>query len=147
MDSEADRVRIELHSVTADGESYRRERDLAKQDLGEKERVLADMSLRLDVLVRKADSGGNTISASQIQGADQKLVQHINTLHEQLYTERRENRRLKGAYQYWSRLPVLAVCGASVLTRIKTTRTALLAACITTRLASRSQGQSGNGPR
>jgi len=55
MDSEADRVRIELHSVTADGESHRRERDLARQDLGEKERVLADMSLRLDVLVRKAD--------------------------------------------------------------------------------------------
>lgn len=97
MDSEADRLRIELQSVTAERDSYRRERDVAKQDLGEKERVLADMSLRLDALVKKADSGRNTICAPQLQGADQKLVQHINTLQEQLYAERRENRRLKGA--------------------------------------------------
>ena len=96
-DSEADRLRIELQSVTAERDSYRRERDLAKQDLVEKERVLADMSLRLDALVKKADSGRNTLSTPQVQGADQKLVQHINTLQEQLYAERRENKRLKGA--------------------------------------------------
>lgn len=96
-DSEADRLRSELQSVISERDSYRRERDLAKQDLAEKERVLADMSLRLDALVKKADSGRNTLSASPIQGADQKLVQHINTLQEQLYAERRENKRLKGA--------------------------------------------------
>jgi len=97
MDSEADRFRIELQSVTAERDSYKRERDLAKNDLVEKQRVLADMSLRLDALVKKADSGCNTNAAPQVQGADQKLVQHINTLQEQLYAERRENRRLKGA--------------------------------------------------
>ena len=97
MDSEADRLRVELQSVTAERDSYRRDRDLAKKDLGEKERVLADMSLRIDALVKKADSGRNTICAPQLQGADQKLVHHINTLQEQLYAERRENRRLKGA--------------------------------------------------
>lgn len=96
-DSEADRLRAELQSITSERDSYRRERDLAKQDLAEKERVLADMSLRLDALVKKADSGRNTLSASPIHGADQKLVQHINTLQEQLYAERRENKRLKGA--------------------------------------------------
>jgi len=96
-DSEADRLRAELQSITSERDSYQRERDLAKQDLAEKERVLADMSLRLDALVKKADSGRNTLSASPIQGADQKLVQHINTLQEQLYAERRENKRLKGA--------------------------------------------------
>ena len=98
-DSEADGLRIELQSVTAERDSYRRERDLAKQDLGEKERVLADMSLRLDALVKKAESGHSTVSTSlpPIQGGDQKLVHHINTLQEQLYAERRENRRLKGA--------------------------------------------------
>jgi hypothetical protein len=47
--------------------------------------------------VKKAESGRNTLSASPVQGADQKLVQHINTLQEQLYAERRENKRLKGA--------------------------------------------------
>jgi len=97
MDSEADRLRIELQSVAAERDAYKRERDVAKQDLGEKERLLADMLLCIDALVKKPDSGRNTVSASQIQGADQKLVQHINTLQEQLYKERRENRRLKGA--------------------------------------------------
>jgi septal ring factor EnvC (AmiA/AmiB activator) len=96
-DSEADRLRAELQSVTAERDSYRRERDLAKQDLVEKERVLADVSLRLDALVKKAESGRNSVSTQQLQGADQKLVQHINTLQEQLYAERRENKRLKGA--------------------------------------------------
>jgi hypothetical protein len=92
-DSEADRLRAELQSVTSERDSYWRERDLEKQDLAEKERVLADMSLRLDALVKKVDSGRNTLSASPIQGADDKLVQHINTLQEQLYAERRENKR------------------------------------------------------
>jgi septal ring factor EnvC (AmiA/AmiB activator) len=96
-DSDADRLRTELQSVTAERDSYRRERDLAKQELAEKERVLADMSLRLDALVKKADAGRNAVSTPQLQGADQKLVQHINTLQEQLYAERRENKRLKGA--------------------------------------------------
>lgn len=98
MDSEAEQLRAELQSVTAERDSYRRERDLAKQDLTEKERVLADMSLRLDGLVKKAESGRSTqTTSSPIQGGDQKLVHHINTLQEQLYAERRENRRLKGA--------------------------------------------------
>lgn len=97
VDSDADRLRTELQSVTAERDSYRRERDLAKQELAEKERVLADMSLRLDALVKKADAGRNAVSTPQLQGADQKLVQHINTLQEQLYAERRKNKRLKGA--------------------------------------------------
>lgn len=96
-DSETDQLRAELQSVTAERDSYRRERDLAKQDLVEKERVLTDMSMRLDALVKKADAGRNSVSTQQLQGADPKLVQHINTLQEQLYAERRENRRLKGA--------------------------------------------------
>jgi hypothetical protein len=97
-DSEADQLRTELQSVTTERDSYRRERDLAKHDLAEKERVLADMSLRLDALVKKAESGRGSLStSSQIQDGDQKLVHHINTLQEQLYAERRENRRLKGA--------------------------------------------------
>ena len=97
MDSDNHRLTAELQAVTAERDSYRRERDLAKQELTEKERVLADMSMRLDALVKKADSGRNTPSASSVQGGDQKLVHHINALQEQLYTERRENRRLKGA--------------------------------------------------
>ena len=50
-DSEVDQLRNALQSVTAERDSYGHERDLAKQDLTEKERVLSDMSLRLDALV------------------------------------------------------------------------------------------------
>ncbi len=96
-DSDADRLRNELQSVTAERDSYRRERDIAKQDLAEKERLLADLSLRLDALAKKSDGNRNGASAVDVRTADQKLVQHINSLQEQLYSERRENKRLKGA--------------------------------------------------
>jgi len=99
LGTEADdeRLRTELRSVAGERDSYKRERDLAKQDLAEKERLLADMSLRLDVLAKKSDGTRNGASAVDTRTADQKLVQHINNLQEQLYVERRENRRLKGA--------------------------------------------------
>ena len=96
-ESEADRLRGELQSVTAERDSFKRERDLAKEDLTAKERLLADMSLRLDALAKKADGNRGVPSPLDLGTADQKLVQHINNLQEQLYTERRENKRLKGA--------------------------------------------------
>jgi hypothetical protein len=96
-DSDADRLSSELQSVTGERDSYKRERDLAKQDLEEKERLLTDMSLRLDALAKKSDGNRNVPSAVDVRTADQKLVQHINNLQEQLYVERRENKRLKGA--------------------------------------------------
>jgi hypothetical protein len=96
-DSEADRFRAELQAVTAERDSYKRERDLAKNDLAEKERLLADMSLRLDALAKKSDANRHAPSAVDLRTADQRLVEHINNLQEQLYAERRENKRLKGA--------------------------------------------------
>lgn len=96
-DSDSDRLRSELHSVAGERDSYKRESDLAKQDQAEKERLVADMSLRLDALAKKSDGNRNVPSAVDMRTADQKLVQHINNLQEQLYAERRENKRLKGA--------------------------------------------------
>ena len=95
--SDVDRLRRELQSVAEERDSYKRERDLCKNDLTEKERLLADMSLRLDALARKSDSIRNVSSPIDTRTADQKLVHHINNLQEQLYVERRENKRLKGA--------------------------------------------------
>jgi hypothetical protein len=95
--SDAERFRVELQSVTAERDSYKRERDLAKSDLAEKERVLADMSLRLDALAKKSNGSRDTPRAVDVHTADQKLVQHINNLQEQLYAEKRENKLLKGA--------------------------------------------------
>jgi hypothetical protein len=48
MDSDVERLRSELELVTEVRDSYKRERDLAKQELVEKERLLAEMCLRFD---------------------------------------------------------------------------------------------------
>lgn len=96
-DSDAERFRVELQSVSDERDSYKRERDLAKSDLAEKERLLADMSLRLDALAKKSNGSRDTPKAIDVRAADQQLVQHINNLQEQLYAEKRENKRLKGA--------------------------------------------------
>lgn len=96
-ETEADRLRTELQHVTEERDSVRRERDLAKDDLARKERILADMSLRLDTLAKKSSGRGRANVVVDSKTSDQKLVQHINTLQEQLYSERHENRRLKGA--------------------------------------------------
>jgi hypothetical protein len=95
--SDADRFRVELQSVTAERDSYKRELDLSKTNLAEKERLLADLSLRLDALAKKSNGIRDTPRAVDVRAADQKLVQHINNLQEQLYAEKRENKRLKGA--------------------------------------------------
>lgn len=97
QETQADQLRNELQRVTEERDSIKRERDLAKDDLAQKERILADMSLRLDALAKKSDRHQNSNVVPDSHASDQKLVQHINTLQEQLYSERRENRRLKGA--------------------------------------------------
>lgn len=97
MESDVERYRAELQSVTAERDAYKRERDLVKSDLAEKERMLAEMSFRLDALAKKSSSGRDASGAVDVRTADQKLVQHINNLQEQLYAEKRENKRLKGA--------------------------------------------------
>lgn len=96
MDSDVDRHRAELQSVTAERDSYKRERDLANNELVEKQRLLADMSFRLDTLAKKSSGSRDATNAVDVRTADEKLVQHINTLQEQLYAEKRENKRLKG---------------------------------------------------
>ncbi|MGE5112921.1 MAG: hypothetical protein ACM3JB_18805 [Acidobacteriaceae bacterium] len=97
MESEVERYHADLQSVTAERDAYKRERDLAKSDLAEKERMLADLSFRLDALAKKSNGGRDAASTVDVCNADQKLVHHINNLQEQLYAEKRENKRLKGA--------------------------------------------------
>lgn len=97
MVSELERYRAELRSVCAERDSYRRARDLATSERAEKERLLATMSSRLDALAKKSNSTRDAPSVVDVGTADQKLVQHINHLQEQLYAEKQENKRLKGA--------------------------------------------------
>src|SRR5271157_5386778 len=69
----------------------------AKRDLQEKEQLIAAMSLRVDAIGKKTDPNHIAASSVDMSAADPKLVQLINNLQEQVYAERRENRRLKGA--------------------------------------------------
>jgi len=78
-ETDADRLRAELQRVTEERDSYKRERDLAKDDLAQKERILADMSLRLDALAKKSDGHRNSGVVVDSRASDQKLVQHVNT--------------------------------------------------------------------
>ena len=54
-DSDANNLKSVLDSVTDERDSYKRERDLAKRDLLEKEKLIADMSVRLDAMAKKTD--------------------------------------------------------------------------------------------
>ena len=96
-DSDANNLRSVLDSVTDERDSYKRERDLAKRDLLEKEKLIADISVRLDAMAKKTDPNRAAAVSIDMSAADPKVVQVINNLQEQLYAERRENRRLKGA--------------------------------------------------
>jgi len=95
--SDTSDLKIQLQSVADERDSYKRERDLAKRDLQEKEKLIAEMSLRLDAIAKKADPNHVVAGPVDMSAADPKVVQLINNLQEQLYAERRENRRLKGA--------------------------------------------------
>jgi hypothetical protein len=96
-DSDANNLKTVLESVTGERDSYKRERDLAKRELLEKEKLIADMSVRLDAMAKKTDPNRAAAVSVDLSAADPKVVQLINNLQEQLYAERRENRRLKGA--------------------------------------------------
>ena len=96
-DSDTNDLKIQLQSVADERDSYKRERDLAKRDLQEKEQLIAAISLRVDAISKKTDPSHVAASSVDMSAADPKLVQVINNLQEQLYAERRENRRLKGA--------------------------------------------------
>ena len=96
-DSDANNLKSVLESVTGERDSYKRERDLAKRELSEKEMLIADMSVRLDAVAKKTDPSRAAAVSVDLSAADPKVVQLINNLQEQLYAERRENRRLKGA--------------------------------------------------
>ena len=96
-DSEIEQLRSELLRVAGERDTAARERDIAREDLQKKSEILAEMSVRLDALTSKPGTTSNAKQTSDLHGADPRLVTHINNLQEQLYAERNNNRRLKGA--------------------------------------------------
>ena len=94
--SEIEQLRSELACVASERDTATRERDLAREELRKKSEILAELSIRLEALTSKSGASGSAKSSSDLRGADAKLVTHINTLQEQLYAERNNNRRLRG---------------------------------------------------
>jgi hypothetical protein len=94
--SETEQLRTELMRVAEERDRATRDRDVAREELRRKSEILADMSVRLDAAAGKAGATGTARTASDVHGADARLVTHINNLQEQLYSERNSNRRLKG---------------------------------------------------
>jgi hypothetical protein len=94
--NEMAQLRTELMRVAEERDTAIRDRDIAREELRRKSEILADMSVRLDAATSKADVAITTKGTSDLRGPDARLVTHINHLQEQLYSERNNNRRLKG---------------------------------------------------
>ena len=95
--SETEQLRTELMRVAEERDRAIRDRDVAREELRRKSEIMADMSVRLESSGSKGGRHSASQTASDLPAADAKLVNHINNLQEQLYVERRSNRRLKGA--------------------------------------------------
>lgn len=94
--NEIERLRRELMRVAEERDTATRERDVAREELRRKSEVLADLSVRLEAASGKPGAASSAKAISDLRGADARLVTHINNLQEQLYSERNNNRRLKG---------------------------------------------------
>ena len=93
--NEMEQLRTELMRVGEERDIAIRDRDLAREELRRKSEILADMSVRLDSTASKSAASPAKTTAD-LRGADARLVTHINNLQEQLYSERSNNRRLRG---------------------------------------------------
>ena len=96
VSNEIEQLRTELMRVAEERDAAIRDRDVAREELRRKSEILANMSVRLDATTNKASAASPAKTTVDLRGADAKLVTHINNLQEQLYSERSNNRRLKG---------------------------------------------------
>jgi len=96
VNNETQQLRTELMRVAEERDRAIRDRDVAREELRRKSEILADMSVRLGAATSKAGAASTAKTASDVRGADARLVTHINNLQEQLYSERSSNRRLRG---------------------------------------------------
>ena len=69
-DSDTNDLKSQLQSVADERDSYKRERDLAKRDLQEKEKLIAEMSLRVDAVAKKTDPNQVAASSVDMSAAD-----------------------------------------------------------------------------
>ena len=94
--NEIEQLRTELMRVAEERDTAIRDRDIAREELRRKAEILADMSVRLDAASGRPGPASSAKATPDLRGADARLVTHINNLQEQLYSERNNNRRLRG---------------------------------------------------
>jgi hypothetical protein len=99
---EATDARTELTRLRGELDTVDSERKILKAKLDDKERLIDELSARLDA-IEKAGQAGNSIQARAGNGTparnetESKLIGRINQLTEQLEAEKQKNRTLKGA--------------------------------------------------
>lgn len=101
-DSAADHLKTELQRVAAELDLTTQDRNKLREELRQKELIVADLSKRIDNLAKKmaGDRSSQSAAAANAGGESEdgtKFVAQINRLQEALYAERQKNRRLKGA--------------------------------------------------
>lgn len=99
--STLENVRAELQRVASQLEAVTQERNKLQEELRQKSVIVSDLSLRLDVLSKKVNGAGRPSGMEDSLSPNGKengaVVDHINRLQEELYTERQKNKRLKGS--------------------------------------------------
>ena len=102
-ETQADNLKAELQRVAGQLEATTQDRNKLQEELRQKALIVADLSIRLDVLSKKVNgprdtgSGAGEPVSTRPNGDGARFVGQINRLQEELYAERQKNKRLKGA--------------------------------------------------
>jgi len=102
-ETQADNLKAELQRVAGQLEATTQDRNKLQEELRQKALIVADLSIRLDVLLKKVNGPRDTGSgaaepvSTSPNGDGARFVGQINRLQEELYAERQKNKRLKGA--------------------------------------------------
>jgi len=99
--SENDELKGKLQKSADDLRAMTSERDQLSEELKQRSAVVTDLSLQLQALSEKIDGKGGAHAVGQaglpLPASNAEYMKLVNSLQEQLHTERDKNRRLKGA--------------------------------------------------
>jgi hypothetical protein len=99
--SENDELKGKLQKSADDLRVVTSERDQLSEELKQRSAVVTDLSLQLQALSEKIDGKGGAHAVGQaglpLPASNAEYMKLVNSLQEQLHTEREKNRRLKGA--------------------------------------------------
>ena len=99
--SENDELKAKLQKLADDLRAMTSERDRLSEELKQRSAVVTDLSLQLQALSEKIDGKGGAHAVGQamlpLPTSNAEYMKLVNSLQQQLLTEREKNRRLKGA--------------------------------------------------